>query len=143
MALIVVLILLFAGWMFWGWMVSEHRDIAWMKKWCSILFIITAMLISTGGGAVVTMVIIKRQHRSQFTRFATALESQLREGKSDEALRTLQAVINTPDEWSNDSTDPLKRMVSTTERIQEANSPPPTQEKHVAEKSNNSHRMLR
>ena len=143
MALIVVLILLFAGWMFWGWMVSEHRDIAWMKKWCSILFIITAMLISTGGGAVVTMVIIKRQHRSQFTRFATALESQLREGKSDEALRTLQAVINTPDEWSNDSTDPLKRMVSTTERIQEENSPPSTQEKHVAEKPNNGHRMLR
>ncbi len=118
MALVIVLIILSAGWLFWGWMVSENRNIGWLRRWCSILFTITAVLMGTGGGAGLTMVVLKRQHRSQVADFASALESQLKAGKSQAALRELQAVIYPPDEWSNDSSDLLERMVAVTERLQ-------------------------
>ena len=118
MALVIVLILLSAGWLFWGWMVSEHRNIAWLRRWCSILFTIMAVLMGTGGGAGVTMVVLKRQHRSQVAEFASALEAQLKAGKSQVVLRELQTVIDPPDEWSNDSSDLLERMLVATDRLQ-------------------------
>ncbi|MCA9035634.1 MAG: hypothetical protein KDA91_10910 [Planctomycetaceae bacterium] len=120
MALMVVMVFLFAGWMLWGWMVSEHRNIWWMKKWCAIAFVCTVMLICVGTGAGLTLVIVKQSHRAEVREFAGALESELAKGNSQRVLAELRSVVSVPDEWSKDSQDLLKRMTASTDRMQES-----------------------
>lgn len=120
MALVGILILLFAAWMLWGWLVGEHREIIWMRNWCATLFVITALLISGGAGVGVTIAISRSRHRADVRNFAEALEKQLAAGKYQEARNSLQSVINTPDEWSDDSHDLLERMTTVTARMQQS-----------------------
>lgn len=120
MALVGILILLFAAWMLWGWLVGEHREIIWMRNWCATLFVITALLISGGAGVGVTIAISRSRHRADVRNFAEALEKQLAAGKYQEAKNSLQSVINTPDEWSDDSHDLLERMTTVTARMQQS-----------------------
>lgn len=120
MALAGILILLFAAWMLWGWLVGEHREIIWMRNWCATLFVITALLISGGAGVGVTIAVSRSRHRADVRNFAEALEKQLAAGKYQEARNSLQSVINTPDEWSDDSHDLLERMTTVTARMQQS-----------------------
>lgn len=120
MALVGILILLFAAWMLWGWLVGEHREIIWMRNWCATLFVITALLISGGAGVGVTIAISRSRHRADVRNFAEALEKQLAAGKYQEARNSLQSVISTPDEWSDDSHDLLERMTTVTARMQQS-----------------------
>lgn len=118
MALISVLILLFSAWMLWGWLVGENREILWMRNWCAISFVISALLISAGTGIGITVAVSRSHHRAEVRAFAEALERQLAAGRADQALEHLQKVINRPDEWSSDSSDLLERMSAETDRMQ-------------------------
>ncbi len=118
MILIPVMILLFAAWLLWAWIVSDHFNIAWLRKWCAILFTLTAVLISAGAGVGVTMAVIKARHRQQVRDFAAAIETQLSEGKTETALLQIRSVIHPPDEFSDASADLLDRMLTATQRLQ-------------------------
>jgi hypothetical protein len=118
MALIAVLILLFSAWMLWGWLVGENREILWMRNWCAISFVISALLISAGTGIGITVAVSRSQHRAEVRAFAEALERQLAAGRADKARQHLQKVIDRPDEWSSDSNDLLERMTAETARMQ-------------------------
>lgn len=118
MILIPVMILLFAAWVLWAWIVSDHFNIAWLRKWCAILFTLTAVLISAGAGVGITMTVIKARHRQQIRDFAEAIEKQLSEGKTETALMQIRSVIHPPDEFSDASADLLDRMLTATQKLQ-------------------------
>lgn len=117
MALAGALILLFSGWMLWGWLVSEHRKIVWARNWCAGLFILTAVLISFGAGAGSALVVVKGRHRDQIREFATRLDQQLALGRTSLVQDELRRVTETPDEWSTESEDLLKRFTASIDRL--------------------------
>lgn len=120
MVLIPVLMILIAAWLLWAWTVSEHFDIAWLRKWCAILFTVTAVLISAGAGVFITRSMIVTQHRSQVIRFAEAIDQQLSRGNVDQVLRSVRTVYEVPDEYSDSSRDPLQRMLTITDSLQKS-----------------------
>ncbi|MCA9063389.1 MAG: hypothetical protein KDA96_10030 [Planctomycetaceae bacterium] len=120
--LIGCLILLFASWMLWFWLVGDSHEIKWMRKWGAIIFVGTVVLVSVGGTAGVTAKLLRQQHRADVTRFAVALESRLREGDRAEVDRQLARIIDPPDEWSEESGDILVRMANATNDLLEGRS---------------------
>ena len=117
MALIAALIALFAGWMLWGWLVSEHRDIVWMRQWCAAIFVITAILISAFGGSTFTAVLLRKRHRAEVRQFAESLESGLLRGQHEQVLAVLRSVISPPADADDRSGDVLQRMSATSARL--------------------------
>lgn len=118
MALIPVFIILFAAWMLWGWLVSDVRDIRWMRKWCAILFVVTAILISVAAGAGVTMVVAKRQFRQDFHEFATAMKKQVDAGNHRLVAEELNLIVNPDAEAPGAGGDVLHRMQASKTRLQ-------------------------
>lgn len=130
-ALLALMVALFAGWMLWGWAVSEAYDIAFLRKWCAIFFTITSISISSATGAGIAVLVCRNIHRAEIRQFASALEDHLRQGKPSQTLRELQAVTETPDVWSRESSDIHERMLAATARLQghlPAESSPPLPE---------------
>lgn len=115
--LIGALILLSAGWLLWGWTVSEAYDIPWLRKFCAISFTSIAVLISAGLGAGVALTISKGRLRQDVRDFAAMLDQQLQQGRQQAARQALQSVLQPPDEWSTDSRDLLERMQAATQRL--------------------------
>jgi len=110
MALIAALFALFAGWMLWGWLVSEHRDIVWMRQWCSGIFVITAILISAAGGSAVTAVWLRKQHRAEVRQLAESLESGLQRGQHEKVRAVLRFLISPPADSDDFDGEALRRM---------------------------------
>lgn len=115
--LLPVLLVLFSSWMLWGWVVGESRNLKWMRNWCATLFVISALIISSGGGAVVAWKMSESRHRAAAKRFAVAIETRLRKGETDEVLEELSQVIEPPDEWSGGSPDVLDRVDTATSKL--------------------------
>ncbi len=123
MALIAALIALFAGWMLLGWLVSEHWDIVWMRRWCAAIFVITAILISAVGGSAVTAVVLRQRHRAEVRQFAESMESLLRQGEHEKVLVGLRSVIAPPEDADESGRDVLQRMSATSARLKEPQIP--------------------
>jgi hypothetical protein len=116
MVLIPVLVLLFASWMLWGWIVADHRNIAWMRKWCAILFTVTAIFISAGAGIFTTLTFCRREQRIQIRELATDIEQKLSQGQVDAALKQVREIVQRPGEWSDQSPDILDRVEVVTKK---------------------------
>lgn len=118
MALIPVFIILFAAWMLWGWLVSDVRDIRWMRKWCAILFVVTAVLISVAAGAGITMAVLKRQFRHDLHEFASALKKQVDAGNQQLVSEELNLILNPDASEPGASGDILQRLHTSRTRLE-------------------------
>ncbi len=118
MALIPVFLLLFAAWMLWGWLVSDVRDIRWMRKWCAIVFVVMAVLMSAGAGVGITMAVLKRQFRSDVRDFALLVKKQVDAGNSKMVSEELQQLIEPTDAFPGQSSDILQRLEASKQRLQ-------------------------
>ncbi|MBL8817084.1 MAG: hypothetical protein JNL58_13735 [Planctomyces sp.] len=118
MALIPVFLLLFAAWMLWGWLVSDVRDIRWMRKWCAIVFVVMAVLMSAGAGVGITMAVLKRQFRAEVRDFALVVKKQLDSGNQQMISEELQQIIEPTDAFPGQSSDILQRLEASKQRLQ-------------------------
>ncbi len=96
----------------------DVRDIRWMRKWCAILFVITAVLISVAAGAGVTMVFAKRQFRQDFHEFAAAMKKQVDAGNHRLVSEELNLIVNPDAEAPGTGGDILHRMQASKTRLQ-------------------------
>ena len=84
-------ILLFAGWMLWGWTVGESKNIKWLRIWCAPTFVITAVLIAAGAGAGISRAITLKQVEQDVARLLDNIELRVRTGGSQRVLEEIQA----------------------------------------------------
>lgn len=118
MALIPVFLILFAAWMLWGWLVSDVRDIRWMRKWCAIVFVVMAVSMSAGAGVGVTMAILKRQFRQDVREFAVSMKKQTDAGNQKLVTEELQQLIEPTDAFPGQSGDILERLKASRQRLE-------------------------
>ncbi len=97
MILIPIFLILFACWMLWGWTVGESKDIRWLRHWCAPIFVVTAMLISAGAGAVVTRGIVRNRVRDDVTQLLATIEQKILTGQSRKVVSEIQATDRSED----------------------------------------------
>ncbi|MEZ6122676.1 MAG: hypothetical protein R3C49_05805 [Planctomycetaceae bacterium] len=99
MILIPIFLTLFAGWMLWGWVVGESKNIRWLRHWCAPIFVGTVVLMAVGAGALSTAVVINRQMTADVGRLLDTISEQIRDGHADEVVREIESVraLDDPD----------------------------------------------
>lgn len=102
--------------MLWGWVVGETKNIKWLRVWCGPIFVITAMLISAGTGAVATRIIFKRETRRNVSELLFSIEANILHGEQDRVLSEIRATDYTghPDA---DDFDLLKHLPIMTDHL--------------------------
>lgn len=118
MYLLAVFLLLFTAWMFLGWMIGESRDIRWMRNWCAGIFVVMAILICLGGGAVFARRSTQASCRASLEQFARLLEERAEEGRIQDVRDAISHLANRPDEWSSHSPDILSRINEVTQALE-------------------------
>jgi hypothetical protein len=122
MILIPIFLVLFAGWMLWGWTVGESKDIRWLRHWCAPIFVVTVMLISAGAGAVVTRAMLRNNVRSDVTALLESIEHKIATGQSHEVISEIRATDKS-DDPDRDAFDLLDHIA-----VMQKNLSPKTQE---------------
>lgn len=112
MVLIPIFLLLFAGWVLWGWFVGESKDIKILRQWCAPIFVCTAMLISFGAGAGISIALTKNKIRGDVADLLENIELRVRTGGSDKVISEIRATdhSNDPDRDAFDLLDHLSVM---------------------------------
>jgi hypothetical protein len=118
MYLFAVFLVLFTAWMFLGWMIGESRDIRWMRNWCAGIFVVMAILICLGGGAVFARRMTQASCRTSLEQFAKLLEERSEEGRIQDVRDAISHLANQPDEWSSHSPDILTRINEVTQALE-------------------------
>ena len=118
MYLLAVFLVLFTAWMFLGWMIGESRDIRWMRNWCAGIFVVMAILICLGGGAVFARRMTQASCRKSLEQFAKLLEERAEEGRIQDVRDAISHLANRPDEWSSHSPDILTRIDEVTQALE-------------------------
>ncbi len=118
MYLLAVFLLLFTAWMFLGWMIGESRDIRWMRNWCAGIFVVMAILMCLGGGAVFARRATQASCRASLEQFARLLEERAEEGRIQDVRDAISHLANRPDEWSSHSPDILTRINEVTQALE-------------------------
>ena len=111
-----IFLILFCSWMLWGWVVGETKNIKWMRVWFAPAFVISAMLISAGAGAMATKIFLKRQIRHDVTEVLNAIENRVAEGDSKKVLSEIRATDYTGSPDASDF-DLLKHLPTMVENL--------------------------
>lgn len=118
MYLLAAFLVLFTAWMFLGWMFGEARDIRWLRNWCAGIFVVMALLICLGGGAMLARRVTQSSHRQTLEQFARLLEERAEEGRIQDVRDAINHLANKPDEWSTHSPDILVRIDEVTQALE-------------------------
>ena len=118
MLLFAVFLILLAAWMFWGWLVGESRDIRWMRNWCAGVFVVLAILICLGSGALLANRQAEERHRASVQRVIHLLHARMNEGRIDDVKDALRHLAEVPAEWSTHSPDILTRLAEVTAALE-------------------------
>ena len=112
MVLIPIFLLLFAGWVLWGWFVGESKDIRILRHWCAPIFVCTAMLISFGAGAGISIALTKNKIRGDVEDLLATIELRVRTGDADKVISEIRATDHSddPDRDAFDLLDHLSVM---------------------------------
>jgi hypothetical protein len=120
MILIPVFLLLLAGWILLAWSIAEDQNLKWLRILCARVFVVLVFVGGTGAGVIVTRMQLRQQQRADTNAFATAVRDQLQRGDTEGLLENLNAIVEPPDEWSNESSDVLERLNAAIERMRAA-----------------------
>lgn len=105
-------LLLLAGWVLWGWVVGESRDIKWLRHWCAPIFVVLTIAFTAGTSTVVSRALTRRQVRGEVEELLDNIELRVRTGGATHVVRELQAVEadRDPEEESYDVLDHLSHL---------------------------------
>lgn len=88
--LIPIFITLFAGWMLWGWVVGEYKNVPWLRRWCGVLFIGCLAFLSFGAGGMTARIYTKQQMREEVGQLLHHIDWQLHHGNQDVVAEELK-----------------------------------------------------
>jgi hypothetical protein len=118
MVLIPIFMILFAGWMLWGWCVGEARNIRWLIRWCAPTFVILVAIISAGAAAGVSRALTKQAARRDISRLLDAIDSQLAAGNLQHVQRQLDK-RDPGDDPDADAFDLLEHLAEMSDQIEQ------------------------
>ncbi|MEQ9409423.1 MAG: hypothetical protein RIK87_16925 [Fuerstiella sp.] len=116
MILIPIFLMLFAGWMLWGWTVGESKNIKWLRQWCAPAFVVTAVLIAGGAGAGISRAVTRQQVLNDVTQLLENIELRIRTGGADLVLSEIEATDHS-DDPDRDAFDLLKHLAVMNEHL--------------------------
>ena len=90
-------VLLFAGWMLWGWTVGESKNIRWLRRTCAPAFVVTMVLIAGGAGAGVSRALTRKQVEADVTKLLETIELRIRTGGSDQVVSEIRSLDHSDD----------------------------------------------
>ena len=121
--LFAVFFLLFAAWMFLGWMIGESRDIRWMRNWCAGIFVVVALVSCLAGGALMARRMTQASCRASVQEFSKLLNERAKQGRMEDVRDAIQHLAEQPDDWSSHSPDILARMTELTQALEKTARP--------------------
>lgn len=108
--------LLFAGWMLWGWVVGETKNIKWLRRWCAPTFVVTVALIAAGAGAGISAAVVRKTLKDDFSNLLQVIEQRIRTGDAEQVAAELRQTDHSGDPDA-DAFDLLRHVPVMTENL--------------------------
>ena len=111
MIVIAVFLVLSTGWILWGWIIGEARDIRWMRHWCGTCFVILVATLSAGAGTMLARTMDRGALRESVLQVLQEIADRIEAGEPSRVVNEIRRLDHRDDSDAHDLLDELPKFL--------------------------------